>query len=65
LSSLQLLHLDDNKLHGTFLLSLLANFTKIYGLSLSGNNLLTVKVNDFWIPKFQLQHLGLRSCNME
>ncbi|KAH9310754.1 hypothetical protein KI387_025789, partial [Taxus chinensis] len=30
-----------------------------------GKNLLTVKVNGFWIPKFQLQHLDLRSCNME
>ncbi|KAH9294113.1 hypothetical protein KI387_040683, partial [Taxus chinensis] len=65
LSSLRLLHLDDNKFHGTFLLSLLENFTQIYDLSLSGNNLLTVKVNGFWIPKFQLQFLSLISCNME
>ncbi|KAH9314280.1 hypothetical protein KI387_022907 [Taxus chinensis] len=65
LSSLQMLHLEDNKFHGTFLLSLVENFTKITQLFLSGNNFLTVKVNGYWIPKFQLQALDLGSCNME
>ncbi|KAH9313900.1 hypothetical protein KI387_022527 [Taxus chinensis] len=65
LSSLISLSLDHNNFHGTFLLSVLANLTELTQLYLSSNNMLTVKVNGFWIPKFQLQRLGLRSCNME
>ncbi|GLJ13529.1 hypothetical protein SUGI_0214420 [Cryptomeria japonica] len=64
LSSLIELDVSNNSLSGTFLLSQLENLTKIYYLSLS-NNFLRVKVEDFWIPKFQLQYLYLSSCNMD
>ncbi|GLJ13544.1 hypothetical protein SUGI_0214880 [Cryptomeria japonica] len=64
LSSLALLDVSNNSLSGTFLLSQLENFMKIWYLSLS-NNFLRVKVEDFWIPKFQLQALHLSSCNMD
>ncbi|GLJ13537.1 hypothetical protein SUGI_0214810 [Cryptomeria japonica] len=64
LSSLIKLDVSNNSLSGTFLLSQLENFTKIRDLSLS-DNFLRVKVEDFWIPKFQLQALYLSSCNMD
>ncbi|GLJ13538.1 hypothetical protein SUGI_0214820 [Cryptomeria japonica] len=64
LSSLVWLDVSNNSLSGTFLLSQLENFTKIRYLSLS-DNFLRVKVEDFWIPKFQLQALYLSSCNMD
>ncbi|XP_057826093.2 receptor-like protein 33 [Cryptomeria japonica] len=64
LSSLLWLDLSNNSFSGTFLLSQQENFTKLKYLSLS-DNFLRVKVEGSWIPKFQLYHLSLISCNMD
>ncbi|XP_027923652.1 receptor-like protein EIX1 [Vigna unguiculata] len=64
LSELEYLLLDGNCLEGDVTESHLSNFSKLRYLSLS-NNSLSVKFVPTWVPPFQLQNLGLRSCKLD
>ncbi|XP_027922891.1 receptor-like protein EIX2 [Vigna unguiculata] len=63
LSELEYLLLDGNCLEGDVTESHLSSFSKLRYLSLS-NNSLSVKFVPTWVPPFQLQNLGLRSCKL-
>ncbi|XP_027922886.1 receptor-like protein 52 [Vigna unguiculata] len=63
LSELEDLYLEGNRLEGDVTESHLSNFSKLRYLSLS-NNSLSVKFVPTWVPPFQLQNLGLRSCKL-
>ncbi|XP_027364278.1 receptor-like protein EIX1 [Abrus precatorius] len=61
----QLRHLDmrENSLEGMITETQFANLTKLLVLILSQNSL-TMKFDDKWIPKFQLEVLKLQSCKV-
>ncbi|XP_031266129.1 receptor-like protein EIX2 [Pistacia vera] len=63
LSSLRTLDLSFNKLNGTLSEIHFANLTRLSFFYVCGNSLmLNVSLN--WVPPFQLQELGLRSCHV-
>ncbi|KAK2404487.1 receptor protein EIX2 [Trifolium repens] len=63
LTELTDLELYGNSFEGMVGESHFTNLSKLKHLYLS-DNLLTVKVSDDWVPPFQLQSLGLSSCNL-
>ncbi|KAK7324431.1 hypothetical protein VNO77_27967 [Canavalia gladiata] len=64
LSQLRHLDLKENSLEGLITDTQFANLTKLLVLILSQNSL-TLKFNDKWIPKFQLEVLKLQSCRVD
>ncbi|GLJ19229.1 hypothetical protein SUGI_0345600 [Cryptomeria japonica] len=64
LPKLNSLYLHSNRLSGTFSESHLDNLSQLVHLDIS-DNLLTAKFSPTWIPRFSLEKLGLRSCNVE
>ncbi|RDY09441.1 putative inactive leucine-rich repeat receptor kinase XIAO, partial [Mucuna pruriens] len=63
LSELKYLYLDGNYLKGDVTESHLSNFSKLERLYLSENSL-SLKFVPSWVPPFQLEYLGLRSCKL-
>ncbi|GAU49740.1 hypothetical protein TSUD_43270 [Trifolium subterraneum] len=63
LSELSVLMLGGNSFEGILSESHFTNLSKLEFLYL-GDNLLTIKVNDDWVPPFQLQGLDLSSCKL-
>ncbi|RDY01622.1 putative inactive leucine-rich repeat receptor kinase XIAO, partial [Mucuna pruriens] len=63
LSELKYLYLDGNNLEGDVTESHLSSFSKLERLSLSENSL-SLKFVPSWVPPFQLEGLGLRSCKL-
>ncbi|CAJ2629902.1 unnamed protein product [Trifolium pratense] len=63
LKELEYLMLWGNSFEGMVCESHFTNLSKLEYLYL-GDNSLTIKVNDDWVPPFQLQGLGLSSCNL-
>ncbi|KAM6555008.1 hypothetical protein CsatB_015770 [Cannabis sativa] len=61
LSSLELLDISVNVFTGIVIETHLEKLSKLEHLDLS-SNFLTLKIETNWVPPFQLQHLGLRSC---
>ncbi|KAF4363362.1 hypothetical protein G4B88_002109 [Cannabis sativa] len=61
LSSLELLDIFGNSFSGVVYETHLDKLSKLEHLDLSYNSL-TMKFGNNWVPSFQLQHLGLRSC---
>ncbi|KAK2639692.1 hypothetical protein Ddye_027487 [Dipteronia dyeriana] len=61
LSSIKYLDFSFNKLNGTVSENHFANLTRLKDFDAS-QNLLTLKVNFYWVPPFQLESLNLRSC---
>lgn len=62
-SELENLALTGNFLEGEVTESHLSTFSKLESLSLSKNSL-SLKFDPSWVPPFQLQSLGLRSCKL-
>ncbi|XP_019093693.1 PREDICTED: LRR receptor-like serine/threonine-protein kinase GSO1 isoform X2 [Camelina sativa] len=66
LEVLEYLSLLENDFTGLFSLNPLANFTKLEVLKLSStSDMVQVKTEGSWKPKFQLSVVVLRSCNLE
>ncbi|RZB61468.1 Receptor-like protein EIX2 isoform B [Glycine soja] len=63
LSELEDLHLAGNSLEGDVTESHLSNFSKLKYLHLSQNSL-SLKFVPSWVPPFQLESLGIRSCKL-
>ncbi|KDO58288.1 hypothetical protein CISIN_1g002600mg [Citrus sinensis] len=63
LSHLELLDLSNNRLNGTLSEIHFVNLTKLTSFSAFGNSLI-FKVNQSWVPPFQLEKLRLRSCHL-
>ncbi|XP_054813247.1 receptor-like protein EIX1 [Prosopis cineraria] len=61
--SLQYMDLSDNNLKGKILESHFKNLSNLMYLSLSDNSL-TLEINNSWVPPFQLQSLGMASCEV-
>ncbi|KAL5804117.1 hypothetical protein ACOSQ3_030917 [Xanthoceras sorbifolium] len=64
LSSLRRLDLSKNKLKGTLSEIHFSNLTRLVNFDVSDNSQIVVKINSNWVPPFQLEILGLRSCQM-
>ncbi|CDY11072.1 BnaC06g23240D [Brassica napus] len=66
LESLEYFSLFDNNFEGFFSLDSLANLSmlKVFGVN-SRSNSFQVVSDDSWKPKFQLNAIALRSCNLE
>ncbi|KAJ4909335.1 receptor like protein 15 [Raphanus sativus] len=66
LKSLEYLSLFDNDFEGFFSLGSITNLTKLRVLKLcSKSNSLQVALDSSWKPKFQLDVIALRSCNLD
>ncbi|KAH9659657.1 LRRNT 2 domain-containing protein [Citrus sinensis] len=63
LSHLELMDLSNNRLNGTLSEIHFVNLTKLTSFSAFGNSLI-FKVNQSWVPPFQLEKLRLRSCHL-
>ncbi|XP_020102996.1 LOW QUALITY PROTEIN: probable LRR receptor-like serine/threonine-protein kinase At4g36180 [Ananas comosus] len=63
LSNLAFLDLHGNSFAGVILETHLMNFTRLKFLRVSGTSL-ELKVEDNWVPPFQVQELVLRSCRL-
>ncbi|KAG4939574.1 hypothetical protein JHK86_045715 [Glycine max] len=63
LSELEFLNLAGNSLEGDVTESHLSNFSKLKYLYLSENSL-SLKFVPSWVPSFQLEDLGIRSCEL-
>ncbi|XP_074318029.1 receptor-like protein EIX2 [Silene latifolia] len=64
LTMLESLDLSSNSLTGTFTNAHLSNLSKLQELRLSDNIEVVVNVDSNWIPPFQLNTVGLRSCKV-
>ncbi|KAJ1692404.1 hypothetical protein LUZ63_009102 [Rhynchospora breviuscula] len=62
-SKLKHLDLSYNSLSGVITETHFVNLSKLKYLDLS-HNMLTLKMNDKWVPPFQLEHLNLDSCKV-
>ncbi|GMN52789.1 hypothetical protein TIFTF001_021935 [Ficus carica] len=63
LPQLESLQLDGNSLEGVITEAHFSKLTKLCSLDLSDNSL-TLKINDHWVPPFQLDSILLRSCKL-
>ncbi|KAH9651444.1 hypothetical protein KPL70_026741 [Citrus sinensis] len=63
LSTLQFIDLSYNELNGSLSEIHFVNLTRLSYFFISENTM-TLKVNDNWIPPFQLATLGLRHCHL-
>ncbi|KAH1151796.1 hypothetical protein GYH30_045350 [Glycine max] len=63
LSELEYLNLAGNSLEGDATEFHLSNFSKLISLYLSENSL-SLKFVPSWVPSFQLEYLGIRSCEL-
>jgi len=64
LTRLQELDLSYNSLSGVITETHFVNLSNLKGVDLSNNNKLTMKINDSWMPPFQLEYLSLGSCKV-
>ncbi|XP_060974303.1 receptor-like protein EIX1 [Cannabis sativa] len=62
LSTLKLLDVSNNSFTGVIYETHLENLSKLDHIDLSSNANLTLKLSNKWVPSFQLQYIGLRSC---
>ncbi|KAF4363342.1 hypothetical protein G4B88_002089 [Cannabis sativa] len=62
LSTLKLLDVSNNSFTGVIYETHLENLSKLEHIDLSSNANLTLKLSNKWVPSFQLQYIGLRSC---
>ncbi|CAH8360431.1 unnamed protein product [Eruca vesicaria subsp. sativa] len=65
LESLEYLSLSDNNFKGLFTLRPLTNLTRLKVFKLSSSDMVQVKTESTWQPKFQLSVAVLRSCSLE
>ncbi|KAH9651590.1 hypothetical protein KPL70_026806 [Citrus sinensis] len=63
LSTLRVVDLSLNRLNGTLSQIHFSNLTRLLDFKASGNSL-TFNVSHDWFPPFQLEVLGLRSCDL-
>ncbi|KAL5735933.1 hypothetical protein ACOSQ2_030721 [Xanthoceras sorbifolium] len=63
-SSLRRLDISKNKLNGTLSEIHFSNLTRLVYFDVSDNSQIVVEINSNWVPPFQLEILGLRSCQM-
>ncbi|KAF2306145.1 hypothetical protein GH714_013332 [Hevea brasiliensis] len=61
-SSLKFIDLSNNLFEGLFSFNLLANYSSLEALILSGNN---ITFETGWIPSFQLKVLIMQSCGLD
>ncbi|KAL5737683.1 hypothetical protein ACOSP7_030444 [Xanthoceras sorbifolium] len=63
ISSLEYLDLSGNNLNGELSQVHFVNLTRLLVFCISRNSI-TLKVNRDWVPPFQLEKLGMRSCKL-
>ncbi|PON58252.1 LRR domain containing protein [Parasponia andersonii] len=64
LSSLRMLDLSNNSLHGVVTEAHFSNLSRLWFLDISHNSFLSFNFNSDWIPPFQLDTLHMTSCDV-